>query len=225
VGRRVGRGWETGGILGEDPAFSGRMKPSRPRRKTAVMSGMRVALALLVALASMGGAGGQQLSVWGTLGLTEDREKLIKGLISTMPEWNQYSEEERWKVTGVLLKVFKNWEKLGFGESANNADADQKLLEAAFGIGAKYAVKPRTVPYIGGIWELTYTYNELKGPADNLIQNPCRGPFPYRYTWDIHVYQEVNDGPNGTFPALATHAPAIRVRPHSTRLVSLRATS
>ncbi|KAJ1494861.1 hypothetical protein T484DRAFT_1764408 [Baffinella frigidus] len=70
----------------------------------------------------------------------------------------------------------------------------------------------RKVPYIGGVWEFEYTYNELRGPADNLIQNPCQGPFPYRYTWEVHIYQLVETDINGaTLPretANQRHAPA-----------------
>jgi hypothetical protein len=42
-----------------------------------------------------------------------------------------------------------------------------------------------------------YTYNELLGPRDNLVQNACRGPFPYRFTWNIYIWQEV-ETVNGT---------------------------
>mmetsp|Transcript_3174 Transcript_3174/g.6437 ORF Transcript_3174/g.6437 Transcript_3174/m.6437 type:complete len:323 (-) Transcript_3174:222-1190(-) len=50
----------------------------------------------------------------------------------------------------------------------------------------------REVPYVAGLWEVTYTYNEMVGPLDNLVENPCSGPFPYRYTWRIRIYQKVD---------------------------------
>ena len=61
-------------------------------------------------------------------------------------------------------------------------------------------VIPRKVPFIAGVWEFTYTYNEMRGPADNQIQNPCLGPFPYRYTWEVHIYQQVEEDVNGSPP-------------------------
>lgn len=50
----------------------------------------------------------------------------------------------------------------------------------------------RDIPYVAGLWEITYTYNELVGPLDNLVENPCSGPFPYRYTWRVRIYQDVD---------------------------------
>lgn len=41
------------------------------------------------------------------------------------------------------------------------------------------------------IWQMTYEYNEMVGPRDNLEKNPCYGPFPYRYTWNVYIWQKV----------------------------------
>ena len=41
------------------------------------------------------------------------------------------------------------------------------------------------------IWRFTYEYNEVVGLRDNLEQNPCFGPFPYRYTWNVYIWQKV----------------------------------
>lgn len=53
------------------------------------------------------------------------------------------------------------------------------------------------VPYVSGIWQVTYEYNEMNGPRNNMEQNPCYGPFPYRYTWTVYIWQKVDDV-NGT---------------------------
>lgn len=58
-------------------------------------------------------------------------------------------------------------------------------------------VTEKIVPYISGIWQMTYEYNEMVGPRDNLEKNPCYGPFPYRYTWNVYIWQKVEDV-NGT---------------------------
>ena len=55
---------------------------------------------------------------------------------------------------------------------------------------ASNATEP-LIPYISGIWQITYEYNEMVGPRDNLEKNPCYGPFPYRYTWNVYIWQKV----------------------------------
>jgi hypothetical protein len=41
------------------------------------------------------------------------------------------------------------------------------------------------------LWEFTYEYAEITGPRANLETNPCFGPFPYRYTWNVYIWQKV----------------------------------
>jgi hypothetical protein len=53
------------------------------------------------------------------------------------------------------------------------------------------------IPYVSGIWQMTYEFNEMKGPRANLEKNPCFGPFPYRYTWNVYIWQKV-ESINGT---------------------------
>jgi hypothetical protein len=45
-----------------------------------------------------------------------------------------------------------------------------------------------------------YSYDELLGPLDNQIVNPCRGPFPYKYRFNYYIYQETIET-NGTIKA------------------------
>ena len=42
------------------------------------------------------------------------------------------------------------------------------------------------------IWQFTYEFNEMSGPRANIEKNPCFGPFPYRYTWNVYIWQKVN---------------------------------
>ena len=41
------------------------------------------------------------------------------------------------------------------------------------------------------IWRMTYEYAEVTGPRANLETNPCFGPFPYRYSWNVYIWQKV----------------------------------
>ena len=45
------------------------------------------------------------------------------------------------------------------------------------------------------IWRMTYEYAEMTGPRANLETNPCYGPFPYRYTWNVYIWQKVLSAP------------------------------
>jgi len=71
------------------------------------------------------------------------------------------------------------------------------FLLALLTSGCRAQNQTNEIPYVAGTWEITYTYNEMFGPLGGVITNPCRGPFPYRYTWNVLIYQLVSDV-NGT---------------------------
>ena len=79
--------------------------------------------------------------------------------------------------TANMQKMFDAWTK--------SISADSKISLAEFN-------RP-IVPYISGIWSLTYEYNEMAGRYDNKEENPCTGPFPYRYTWNVYIWQRVEN--------------------------------
>jgi hypothetical protein len=77
----------------------------------------------------------------------------------------------------------------GLFVNTKTTSGDGKITLAEF--------KEPIVPYISGLWKFTYEYNEMTGPLDNKETNPCYGPFPYRYTWNIYIWQKV-ENINGT---------------------------
>lgn len=75
------------------------------------------------------------------------------------------------KVSGFLATIFRKQTSEGPNAAAVSASTTQE----------------EEVPFIGGSWELTFTFNgmtevspEIRADV-NVIASPCQGPFPYKY--------------------------------------------
>jgi len=46
------------------------------------------------------------------------------------------------------------------------------------------------MPHVGGSWQLTYKYNEMRGDVSTVTNtNPCQGPFPYKLRKEVDIHQ------------------------------------
>ena len=54
---------------------------------------------------------------------------------------------------------------------------------------------PDKPPFIGGTWEVTYTFNEIRADVALVSNsNPCQGPFPYKLRKKIDLHQVEGKG-------------------------------